>query len=308
MLDPYSLPVATKPTRAVVAAALGVAFVLAASPGGTAKAAKASTSAPNPFRTGRTLVIPHGGGDGLYPENTMYAYEKTMAMGADMVDVDVRKSEDGVLIAFHDPTTTRITGTTLTVGSSTFAELAKLDAGWSFGRGNSHPFRNKGIGIPSLESVLKRFPKALLSIDLKDESTDMNAPLCALLTRYRRTNDVFVGSNSDEQILQFRKQCPGVRTSATMVDVYASQNARASNDPNFVPAVSVDQPPYRMGGRTLVDRTSLDWAHAHGIAILTWVVNDPKSLQHLVDMGVDGIYTSYPDRLLKILGRASPPS
>ncbi len=237
----------------------------------------------------------------------MYAYEKTMAMGADVIDVDVRKTKDGVLIAFHDPTTTRITGQARTVRASTFSELAKLDAGWSFGKGKNHPFRDKGIGIPSLESILKRCPTALLSLDLKDESIDMNAPLCSLLTRFRRTNDVFVGSNSDTQILQFRKQCPGVRTSATMVDVYASQNARASNDPNFVPAVSVDQPPYRFGGRTLVDEASLAWAHAHGIAILTWVVNDPKSLRHLVDIGVDGIYTSYPDRLLKILGRTPAP-
>ncbi len=237
----------------------------------------------------------------------MYAYDKTMAMGADVIDVDVRKSSDGVLIAFHDPTTTRITGTARTVKASTFAELSKLDAGWSFTKGKTNPFRNKGIGIPSLESILKRFPTALLSLDLKDESTDLNAPLCSLLTRFRRTNDVFVGSNSDSQILAFRKVCPDVRTSATMVDVYASQSARATNDPNFVPAVSVDQPPYRMGGRTLVDRESLDWAHANGIAILTWVVNDTKSLQHLVDIGVDGIYTSYPDRLLKILGRGPAP-
>ena len=308
MFGGYSRPVATKPTtRRALTVICTAALLVAARSGGAAKAAKASTPAPNPFRTGRTLVIPHGGGDGLFPENTMYAYEKTMAMGADVIDVDVRKTKDGVVIAFHDPTTTRITGQARKVGASTFSELAKLDAGWSFGNGKSHPFRDKGIGIPSLESILKRFPTVLLSLDLKDESIDMNAPLCSLLTRFRRTNDVFVGSNSDRQILQFRKQCPGVRTSATMVDVYASQNARASNDPNFVPAVSVDQPPYRFGGRTLVDEASLAWAHAHGIAILTWVVDDPKSLQHLVDIGVDGIYTSYPDRLLTILGRTPTP-
>jgi glycerophosphoryl diester phosphodiesterase len=307
MFGSYSLPVASKSTGRAFVSTCCVAVFFAACSLGSAKAAKVSTSAPNPFRTGRTLVIPHGGGDGLYPENTMYAYEQTMAMGADVVDVDVRKSRDGVLVAFHDPTTTRITGQNRSVRSSTFAELAKLDAGWSFTKGNASPFRNKGIAIPSLESILKRFPKALLSLDLKDESVAMNAPLCRLLTRYRRTDDVFVGSNNDEQILHFRKQCPGVRTSATMVDVYASRDARAIDDPNFVPAVSVDQPPFRMGGRTLVDKESLDWAHGHGVAILTWVVNDTKSLEHLVDIGVDGIYTSYPDRLLKILGRSSAP-
>ena len=55
----------------------------------------------------------------------------------------------------------------------------------------------------------------------------------------------------------------------------------------------------------LVDAASLTWAHQHGIAILTWVVNDVDEMKLLVDLGVDGIYTSYPDRLLKILGRCS---
>lgn len=308
MSGSYSLLVATTSIRRLLAVACAASLVLSIPSLGGAKPAKpgkAATPASNPFRTGRTLVIPHGGGDGLFPENTMLAYEKTMAMGADVIDVDVRRSKDGVLIAFHDPTTVRITGQARTVNATTFAELTKLDAGWAFAKGNTNPFRNKGVTIPSLESILKRFPTALLSLDLKDESTDLNAPLCSLLNRFRRTNDVFVGSNSDEQILQFRKQCPGVRTSATMVDVYASQSARASNDAAFVPAVSVDQPPYRMGGRTLVDEASLKWAHSHDVAILTWVVNDTKSLQRLVDLGVDGIYTSYPDRLLKILGRSS---
>jgi glycerophosphoryl diester phosphodiesterase len=262
----------------------------------TVGAASNETKQTNPFRSKRTLVIPHGGGDGIFPENTLLAYDKTMAMGADVVDVDVSKSSDGVLIAFHDPTVVRITGKQGTVSRMTFAELAKLDAGWYFALKGAHPFRGKGITIPSLESILKRFPKTLLSLDLKDESTDMNAPLCKLLSRYGRSNDV--------QILRFRKECPGVQTSATMVDVYASQNARTANDIHFIPDVRVDQPPFRIGKQTLVDAESLAWAHAHGVAILTWVVNDPKDMKLLVDIGVDGIYTSYPDRLLKILGRS----
>ncbi len=289
-------------TRALEVLLAGAFVVLLVSPVGGLSIQPAS--AVNPFRSNRTLVIPHGGGDGLFPENTMLAYVKTMAMGADVVDVDVRRTKDGVLVAFHDASVARTTGKTGTVSTMTFADLSKLDAGWSFTVGKTNPYRNKGVTVPSLESILKRFPKALLSLDLKDESKEMNAPLCNLLTKYRRTNDVFVGSNNDAQVLQFRVLCPTVRTSATMVDVYASQDARASNDDNFVPAVTVDQPPYRIGDKTLVDAASLAWAHAHGVAILTWVVNDPKDMQHLVDIGVDGIYTAYPDRLLKIHNRS----
>ncbi len=198
-----------------------------------------SGSAPfdptNPFRTGRTLVIPHGGGDGLFPENTLVAFEKTMAMGADVVDVDLNLSRDGVVIAFHDPTVERITGTKGTVRDMTYAQLSRLDAGWAFTPAGAdatngaapHPFRGLGVSIPTLESILDEFPTALLSLDLKDESNAMVQPLCALLRQHHRFNDVFVGSNSDSQIIEFRKECPDVRTSAIMKDVYASRDAKA---------------------------------------------------------------------------------
>lgn len=261
----------------------------------------------NPFRTGRTLVIPHGGGDGLFPENTLLAFERTMAMGADVVDVDLRRSKDGVVVAFHDSTTDRITGTAGSIRAMTFGQLSKLDAGWSFTTAGSdptsaesHPYRGKNVTIPTFASILDEFPTTLLSVDLKDESLDMVQPVCDLLQDHRRFNDVFVGSNSDEQILEFRRQCPAVRTSAIMADVYASRDARAINDANFLPAVTVDQPPFRIDGRQLVDAASLAWAHQHGVAVLTWVVNDVDDMELLVDLGVDGIYTSFPDRLLRI--------
>jgi glycerophosphoryl diester phosphodiesterase len=266
----------------------------------------------NPFLTGWTLVIPHGGGDGIYPENTLLAYDETMAMGADVVDVDLRITKDDVVVAFHDSTVDRITGSTGSVRSMTYAELSALDAGWAFTTAGadpadpaSHPFRNTGVTIPTFESILDRFPSSLLSLDLKDESFDMVQPVCDLLLSRKRTNDVFVGSNSDPQIVDFRERCPGVRTSAIMLDVYAEQDARTSGATDFVSAVGVNQPPYRIDGRVLVDAESLAWDHEHGIAVLTWVINSEADMQTLVDIGVDGIYTSYPDRLLKLLGRTS---
>ncbi len=293
----------------VVAAAVG--FVVADRAAGTSSGGSSPAAGgpdpSNPFRTGRTLVIPHGGGDGLYPEDTMMAFTQTMAMGADVVDVDLRISADGVVIVFHDPTLDRMTGAPGDVGRMTYAQLRTFDAGYTFSPAGSttHPFRGQGVIIPTLESVLQTFPNKLLSVDLKDESTAMVQPVCALLRAYHRINDVFVGSNSDPQIIAFRAQCPDVRTSAIMGDVYAARDARATNDPSFHPAVTVDQPPFRNNGRQLVDQASLAWSHAHGIAVLTWVVDDDADLRLLVQLGVDGIYTSYPDRLLKILGRCT---
>ncbi len=279
-----------------------VVLALMASAAAVPHPALAATSA-NPFLSRRTLVIPHGGGDGLYPENTMLAYYKTMAMGADVVDVDVSMSADGVLVAFHDATLAPSTNGTGRVLATSLADLQKVDAGWSFtGPGGTHPFRGKGVKIPTLESILRKFPHALLSLDLKNESMAMIKPTCALLHAMNRRTDVFVGSNSDAQILAFRKACPDVRTSATMVDVYASRDARANNDASFKPVALVDQPPFRTDdGTELVTKESLAFAHSKGIAILTWVVDDPKDMKRLITLGVDGIYTRRPDVLIEVL-------
>jgi glycerophosphoryl diester phosphodiesterase len=255
----------------------------------------------NPFRTGRTLNIAHGGGDALFPENTLFAYEQSALVGSEVIDVDVRLSKDGQPVAIHDFTVERTTNGVGRVDAMTVNELKSLDAGYRFAKGSKFPFRGKGVNIPTLEELLQRFPKTLFSLDLKDERVSMNEPVCSVLRKYKRTDDVFVGSNNDAQILAFRKSCVGIRTSATMVDVFASERARETNDPNFVPDVFVDQPPYRINGRALVDADSLKFHHRHGVAILTWVVDDPKDMKKLVRLGVDGIYTRRPDLLAKVL-------
>ncbi len=244
----------------------------------------------------------------------MIAYDRTMAMGADFVDVDLRLSQDDVVVNFHDETVDRMTGTSGEVDKMTFSQLSKLDAGATFTPPGTpatapaaelHPFSGIGVTIPSFESVLQRFPHTFISIDLKDETADVIQRVCALLVRYGRLGDVFVGSNSDDQIVQFRKQCPTVRTSATLADVRADNQARTTNAPNFVSAITVDQPPFRANGRQLVDAASVAWSHQHGIAIMPWVVNDESDMQYLISIGVDAIYTSYPDRLLRLLGRCT---
>ena len=315
MRSPRTRVIAYATAIVILALGIGITHSIVTRPKVGGATSGASLDPTNPFRIGRTLVIPHGGGDGLFPENTLLAFERTMAMGADVVDVDLSLTRDGVVIAFHDPTVDRITGTKGTVRQMTYGQLSQLDAGWVFtpaGAGATgapqHPFRGLGVSIPTLKSILEKFPTSLLSLDLKDESTAMVQPVCALLRQHHRSNDVFVGSNSDAQIIEFRKECPNVRTSAIMKDVYASQDAKARGDRNFVPAVTVDQPPFRVDGHEIVDQDSLTWAHDHGVAILTWVVNDDADMRLLVGLGVDGIYTSYPDRLLKILGRCTSPT
>jgi glycerophosphoryl diester phosphodiesterase len=248
------------------------------------------------------LVIPHAGGDGLFPENTMYAYEQTVAMGGDVVDIDVYMSADGHLVAFHDATLERTTNGTGNVADMPLADLQKLDAGWTFERDGDHPFRGKGITIPTIESILKRFPSTLVTLDLKDQRADLVQPVCDLLTTLNRERDVYVGSDSGEQVLLFRKTCPAIRTSGTDDERKALRAARDANDLTFATKQLVSQPGlYASDGSRRVTEKSLAFSHAMGIAVLTWVVDDPNDMRELIDMGIDGIYTRRPDVLLKVL-------
>ncbi len=256
----------------------------------------------NPFRIGRTLIIPHAGGDALFPENTLIAYEQSLAMGGDVVDIDVSISADGVPIAFHDPTLERTTNGTGQVTDKTVVELAALDAGYQFAADGEYPFRGQGIGIPTVEEILRRFPTTPATLDVKDLRASAATPICELLESLNRTHDVYVGSDTNEQVMAFRHECPAVRTSGTDDERAALRAAREAGDTSFATHQLVSQPPYRGDdGATRVTPQTLAFSHAMGIAVLTWVVNDPRDMADLIEMGVDGIYTSRPDLMLKVL-------
>ncbi len=270
-------------------------------PSGTSSSITA-TASDNPFRVGRPLVIPHAGGDGLYPENTLYAYEHSMAMGGDVIDADVLITADGVPIAFHDASLDRTTNGTGNVHDKTYAELAALDAGWAFERDGDHLFRGLGITIPTIESILMQYPNTLVTLDLKDQRTTAVEPVCSLIVRLDRTDDVYVGVDIDEQVELFRTLCPTLRTSGTSAERAATRAARESNDPNFVTNQLVSQPAFIADdGTRRITTVFLDFAHRHDVAVLTWVVDDPDDLRDLIEMGVDGIYTRRPDLMIDLL-------
>ena len=225
-----------------------------------------------------------------------------MAAGGDVVDIDVFLTKDSVPIAFHDWTLNRTTNGKGRVSDHTFAELSRLDAGWNFKRAGEFPFRRKNVRIPSVESVLRRFPNSLVTLDLKDQRLQVVGPVCRLLAKLNRASNVYVGIDTDEQVDEFRKVCPQIRTSGTSGERRAMRAAREAGDVDFVTRQLVGQPGFRADdGSIRITKTMLDYSHSKGIAVLTWVVDDPKDMALLIDLGVDGIYTRRPDILRSVM-------
>jgi glycerophosphoryl diester phosphodiesterase len=261
------------------------------------------------WATARPLVIAHRGGAGLWPENTLHAFERAFELGADVLELDVRSSADGELVVFHDTTLARTTDGAGRVAEKTVAELKRLDAGhrWTADGGKSFPFRGRGLTVPTLREVFERLPDARFNVEPKDESRESIARLCRLVRERGMTERVVVGSFRQSLIEEFRRACPEVATAAGPVEagkflaLYESGLAKS-----FSPAMQALQIPEHAGGVRVLTKELVAAARERNLQVHAWTINDEAAMRRLIDAGVDGIMTDYPDRLLALVRPAKP--
>lgn len=255
------------------------------------------------------LVIAHQGGDGLWPSNTMFAFRKAAELGADVLELDVHRTADGAFVVLHDATVDRTTDGTGAVRDLTLAEVHALDAGYRWSPdGASHPYRGQGLRIPELTEVLHAFPELPVNIEIKPDDPIVAAELCTLLRREGREDRVMVGSFHDGTLAVFRQRCPRVATSASRSGVRGFWVLSTIGAASLAtPAMEALQVPVREGSLTVVTPRLVAGAHDRNVDVHVWTIDDADEMRRLLDLGVDGIITDRPDRLLRVLGRPVPP-
>jgi glycerophosphoryl diester phosphodiesterase len=275
------------------------------------------------------LNFAHQGGDLEAPSNTLYAFAKAVAKGADAIELDVHASADGELVVIHDALVDRTTDGSGRVDSMSLAELRALDAAHWFvpgagpvrgAEGDAYVFRAVATGerpapegyraedfrIPTLREVLERFPDVYVNIDIKGtapETRPYEAALAGLLREYGRSDDVIVASFVEEALETFKRLAPEVSTAAGRGQAEALWRAMRSganydDDADGHHAVQV---PITFSGRQVVSASFVEQAHAAGLAVHVWTVDDRPAMEWLLDLGVDGIITSRPGLLDEVL-------
>lgn len=256
--------------------------------------------------TSRPAVIAHRGGAGLRPENTLPAFRNAVAMGVDVLEMDIRSTSDGVLALMHDQTVNRTTDGTGPLHSFTFEQLRRLDAGyrWSPDGNRTFPFRGQGITVPTLEEVFTVFPTTRMNIEIKQTEASLIKPLCRMIRDFKMTNRVLVASFQAEALIEFRRECGEVATSASGSEVgkFLTLNSVALAAV-YSPAAQAVQVPEYGGGLHVLTQSFVNAAHNRNLQVHAWTINETDDMRRLAAMGVDGIITDYPDRLLKLLGR-----
>lgn len=251
------------------------------------------------------LVFAHQGGENLRPSNTMLAFQHAVELGADVLDSDMHMTKDGVLVLIHDQTVNRTTNGSGAIRDLTLAEIRELDAGYHFSPdgGESFPFRGIGLQIPTVEELFQAFPDKRFGIEIKETDPLLAArAFCALIRQYGMQNQVLVSSFSQENMDAFRQECPEVATSATEGEVRLFYILfRLGLVDLLSPKYHSLQVPESSGGIHLLTPGFVAAAHRRGLAVQPWTINEVADMERILALGVDGINTDNPDRLLELL-------
>lgn len=263
----------------------------------------------HPYYGGVTgpLVIAHQGGDGVWPGDTLYAFEKAVETGADVLEMDAHITKDGHIVLMHDEKVDRTTDGTGHIEEMTLDELKQLDAAydWSNDGGQTFPYRGLGIQVPTLDEVFGKFPQMRYVIEIKLTKNPIDKPLCNLIREYNMQNNVMVASFHDDAMRNFRSTCPEVATSASRGEATKFVIlGKVFLSGLVAPGYQSIQPPYdprESYNIPIMTRRFIREAHAKNIHVEPWTVDDPGLMQQYIEWGVDGIITDRPDLMVELL-------
>jgi len=227
----------------------------------------------------RPLVISHAACAGHAPENILAGVRIALRLGADAVEVDVRASADGVRALMHDPTIDRTTSGSGPVAALTLGQLRALDAG--------------GEAVPTLaEALALTAGNALLIAEIKQPGIEEQ--VAAVVREARALNDVMAWSFFPQALEAMRRAEP--RLPAALL-----APGETPKWPHFRELA------LRLGLQGLglfhqgITGETVRQARRSALALYAWTVDDESDMRRLIELGVDGIVTNYPDRALALL-------
>lgn len=220
-------------------------------------------------------------------ENSLAAFTRAVSEGYRYLETDVHTTADGVLVAFHDQVLDRVTDASGPVAATTWSDLRRARIG---GR---EP-------IPTMAELLEACPTARFNIDPKTDAAV--APLIDLLHQANAVDRVCIGSFSDARIAALRGALgPRLATSLGPREVGRLVIASLAGWHSPRARAVAAQVPVRYGRLRVVTPRLLRTAHAAGMEVHVWTIDEPAEMNRLLDLGVDAIMTDRPDLLRDVL-------
>lgn len=244
--------------------------------------------------------VSHRGASAYAPEHTMVSYEMGEKMHGDYIEIDLQMTNDGQLIAMHDVKVDRTTNGSGLVKDFTLEEIKQLDAGSWFNE--KYPqFANpeyEGLKVPTLEEVFQKFGKNE-SYYIETKSPDvypgMEKELIRLVDKYEINKEkLLVQSFSAESLKVMHDLDPSIK----LVQLISYKTIAAITD-----AEIEEMKQYAMGvgpNHTYLNEEYVQKVVNSGLELHPYTVNNKERMQQLIDWGVTGMFTNYPDLLHEV--------
>ncbi len=255
------------------------------------------------------IVYAHMGGDGVWPGDTLYAYDQAAKLGVMSFDMDAHLTKDGQIVLIHDESLNRPTNNSGQVEDQMLENLKKLDAAynWSSDRGKTYPYRGQGILIPTLEEVFQKYPQMHYLIEIKLTKISIARPMCDLIHKYQMQDKVIIASFHDDAMNQFRETCPEVATSAAKTEVTTFVLLSKIGLSGLIsPKYQSLQVPFdttESYGIPVITEAFIRAAHAKNLKVETWTLDDPALMKTYMGWGIDGVDTDRPDLMMPLVGK-----
>ena len=245
-------------------------------------------------------LFAHRGASGVAPENTLPAFARADEVGVAYFETDCHATRDGEIVLCHDPSLERTTNGAGPISAIEFRDLERLDAGYRFTRdGHTYPFRDSGVRIPRLLDILEQFPHARINLEIKQAEPPIVDEVIRLLVRTGAAARTLLAAEHEPILAQIRARDPGTALGSSRDDVFAFFGALDEGElDGFRPRGHALQIPLEAAGRVLVTAETIAAAARVGLAVHVWTINEPSEIRRLLAMGVDGVMSDYPDRLL----------
>jgi glycerophosphoryl diester phosphodiesterase len=294
----------------VLAMAAALTAALLVTPGQASAEKKPPEDAP-------VLNVGHRGASGYAPEHTIPAYDLALKMGADYIEQDLQLTRDGVLVVLHDETLNRTARPTAEsapgdctglVREKTLAQIKTCDVGSWFNQ--TYPQYAKpeyvGLRIPTLEEVFQKYRKSTnyyIETKSPESAPGMEEELLRLMDEYGLTEpaaekwQVLIQSFSPASLQKIHTLDPSLPLIQLFSGAETSQSIQARLDATATYAVGIGP------SKGDVDKPLVDAAHARCLDVHPYTVNESAEMRSLIAVGVDGMFTNFPDRLEAVLGK-----
>lgn len=252
----------------------------------------------------RPLDVAHRGASVAAPENTLAAVRAAAALGADMVEVDVRRTRDGALVVLHDATLDRTTDAPRVLPSQapwrvadlTLDEVRRLDAG------SGHSPVHAGEPVPTLAEVLDLAGDLGLGVQLELKSPSSSPGMADDVLADLRSWVVRSAGRSLPPLVVQSFDVAGLKELATRAP-HVRVGVLGTPPPSHLPVLAGWA--HQVNPRHVtVDRAYVDRVHDAGMGCLVWTVDRPWAMRRALRLGVDGVITNRPDLLRSVLDGA----